>query len=95
MALIDDVKTALRITTDVYDGEISGLIAAARDDLRLSGVASAALDADDPDPLIKRAIILYCKAEFGLDNPEAERYMASFRALETHLALSSEYQETQ
>lgn len=95
MALLDDVKLALRITNGAYDAEIETLIDAAKDDLRLSGVASAVLDADDPDPLIKRAIILYCKAEFGLDNPEAERYMISFRALETHLALSSEYQETQ
>lgn len=95
MALIDDAKLALRITSSAYDDEVDMLIDAAKADLLLSGVASAALEADEPDPLVKRAIILYCKAEFGLDNPDAERYMASFRSLETHLALSTEYAETE
>lgn len=90
MATLDDVKVALRVTVTDFDAELSDLIDAAKTDLALSGVAPAAL-AGEPDPLIKRAIILYCKSEFGLDNPDAERYMASYRSLETHLALSTEY----
>jgi hypothetical protein len=90
MALIDDVKTALRITSSAFDSEINDIIAAAKDDLLLSGIDSGALES--PDPLVKRAILLYCKAGFGLDNPDSEKYMASFRSLETHLALSTEYQ---
>lgn len=45
------------------------------------------------DPLIKRAIIVYVKANFGWNNPDAERLLQSFRMLETHLALSQEYAE--
>jgi len=91
MALLDDVKLALRITSSAFDSEIDDLIAAARADLRLSGVDPAKADADDPDALIKRAVITYCKAHFGLDNPEAERLQHSYDMLKAHLTLSREY----
>ena len=45
------------------------------------------------DPLIKRAIIVYVKANFGWDNPDAERLQKSYDMLKTHLALSAEYTE--
>lgn len=44
------------------------------------------------DPLLKRAVILYCKANFGYDNADADRFMQSYHLLETHLALSEDYQ---
>ena len=34
MALLDDVKIALRVTTDAYNSEISGLIESAKKDLQ-------------------------------------------------------------
>lgn len=89
--LVSAVRTALRVSAIVFDQEIEDLIEAAKDDLRLSGVSESCLDVPEPDPLIKRAIILYCKAEFGMDNPDSDKYMASFRSLEVHLALSSDY----
>ncbi len=91
VALIDDVKLALRITSSAFDSEISDLIAAARDDLKLSGVVKEKADAEEPDALIKRAIIIYTKAHFGYDNPEAERFQQAYNMLKTHLALSEEY----
>lgn len=94
-ALVAIVKSAVRVTTAVFDDEIGCIIDACKDAMRISGVASAAVDATDPDPLIKRAFILYAKAEFGMDNPDSEKYMASFTSLLVHLALSSEYQETE
>lgn len=44
------------------------------------------------DPLIKRAITVYCKAHFGYDD-QAERLQKSYDALKNHLALSAEYTE--
>lgn len=44
------------------------------------------------DPLIKRAITLYCKGHFGYDNPDAEKFIASYEKLRDHLSLSSDYQ---
>lgn len=43
------------------------------------------------DPLIKRAIIIYVKANFGWNNPDAERLQQSYNMLKIHLALSQEY----
>jgi hypothetical protein len=87
MALIDDVKLALRITSADFDGEVQGLINAALDDLRLSGVVNPL----ETDSLIRRAVITYCKAHFGYDNPEAERFSRSYDMLKMHLTLSAEY----
>lgn len=81
----------MRITSTEYDDEIEGILDAAIEDLRISGVASSAVDAEVPDALVKRAILLYAKAEFGLDNPDSEKYRASFLSLERALAASAEY----
>ena len=93
MALLDDVKLALRISpgTTAYDGEVQDLIEAAKADLRLSGVDPAKLD--ELDPLIKRAIVTYCKAHFGFDNADAERLERAYGMLKMHLSLSQDYLE--
>ena len=58
--MLEDVKDALRVSGDDLDDEIDGLIDAAKLDLLIAGVR-----VDDTDPLIKRAVIIYCKAHFG------------------------------
>lgn len=87
MALIDDVKDQLRITTNELDTEITDLINAAKADLQQSGLYVV----DETDALIKRAIILYCKANFGYDNPEADRFQQSYEMLKNHLSMSADY----
>lgn len=89
MALLDDVKLALRISSSAFDSEVSDLIAAAQQDLILSGVDPAKVL--DTDPLIKRAIVTYVKANFGFDNPDAERLQGAYDMLKAHLTLSVEY----
>lgn len=90
MALLEDVKLALRITSSAFDTEVQDLVEAARQDLILSGVSQNKAQ-DENDPLIKRAITVYCKAHFGYDNPEAERFQQSYNMLKAHLTLSQEY----
>ena len=90
MALIDDVKDALRISGNALDTEVTDLINAAKADLKLSGVLTAKADSTT-DPLIRRAVVVYCKAQFGYDNPEAERFQNSYDMLKRHLLLSQEY----
>jgi len=92
MAFIDDIKTALRIKATAYDTEITDLISAAQADLQLSGILPEKV-VDTTDSLVKRAISIYCKANFGLNNPDAEKYGKSYDMLKTHLALSAEYTE--
>jgi len=87
MPLIDEIKPILRITNDGFNGEIQGLIDACKVDLKISGINNI----DEADALIKRAIILYCKTNFGYDNPEADRFQESYDMLKNHLSLSSEY----
>jgi len=88
--MIEDVKIALRIASNAYDSEITDLIAACRADLQLAGIIPDKANADT-DPLIKRCIITYVKAEFGYDNAESEKYKASYEMLKRHLMLSNEY----
>lgn len=90
MPMLDDVKTALRISNTAFDSEINDLISAARSDLQLSGVLESKVN-DDTDALIKRAIIVYCKSNFGWNNPDAEKLQQSYNMLKMHLSLSQEY----
>lgn len=62
MALLLKVKTALRITTDAFDDELTDLIEAAKLDLQIAGVTIPAC----MDAIVKRAIVTYCKMNFGL-----------------------------
>lgn len=92
MAILDDVKQALRITSSAFDTEVTDLISAGKADLIQSGVSSAKVN-DDTDALIKRAITTYAKAQFGYDNPEAERFQQSYDMLKQHLSLAGDYRE--
>lgn len=71
--MLEKVKLALRITTTAFDSEIDDLISAALADLGIAGVA----DVDETDPLIIRAVITYCKADFG-EPDEYDRLKAAY-----------------
>lgn len=85
------VKKALRITSTAFDDEIEDLIEAVKSDLILSGVNVEKVNSETVDPLINRAITTYCKANFGYDNKDAERFQKSYDSLKMHLSLSIEY----
>lgn len=59
--MLNAVKMALRITTNAFDNEISGLIESARLDLRVAGVVLPV----ELDALVQTAIITYCRLHFG------------------------------
>jgi uncharacterized phage protein (predicted DNA packaging) len=88
--MLNVIKNALRINGDDLDVEIIDLIESAKADLILSGVHKDKVK--DIDPLIKRAVTVYCKAHFGYDDPKiAERFEQSYISLKHHLTLSTEY----
>lgn len=76
--MLNEAKTALRITTDAYDGEIAGLLQAGALDLETAGVIvpgtvdvsfdSSTGEATDnstlTDPLVQRALITYVRKNF-------------------------------
>ncbi|MBD7984412.1 DNA-packaging protein [Sporosarcina sp. Sa2YVA2] len=92
--MLESVKGALRVTSSdpVIVLEITDLIAGARMELIQAGV-SIVNAANDEDPLIRRAIILYAKAHYGLDGPNAERFAESFESLKNHLSQAGDYRE--
>lgn len=90
MALIDDVKNDLRISGASFDTEVQMLIDAAKTDLTQSGVVKVV----DTDYLIRAAIILYCKGNFGYeDKDSADRFIAEYEKLRVKLALASDYNQ--
>lgn len=76
MALLDEVKVVLRVTSDAFDTEIQGLIEAAKRDLNRVGVDEALVDSD---PLAKMAVVLFAKSRFGYDNSDASRFEDAYR----------------
>lgn len=85
-------RSALRIPADctVYDEEINDLISAARSALLAGGVAEAKANSSD-DASVRVAIKVYVKANFGMDNPDAERLMRSFADMLCRMAGSTEH----
>ena len=72
-------RLSIRTKSTAFDGEIVDLIRAARKDLENGGL------------LPERAVMTYIKAEFGLDNEDADQYRAAYQRLKVSLAMSSDY----
>lgn len=86
--MLDTVKKSMRpaIKTTVYDDVILDLIDAAKYDLKRAGV----IVADEPDPLVRRAIVTYCCLNFG--SPEKpELLKASYDEQKAQLATGTGY----
>ncbi len=83
-------RLSIRTKSKAFDPEIVDLIRAAREDLALGGVLPERAR-DETDPLIKRAVMTYIKAEFGLDNEDVDKYRAAYKNLKVSLAMSSDY----
>jgi uncharacterized phage protein (predicted DNA packaging) len=85
--MLEEVKNALRVDGNDFDLEIQDLIDAALADLALSGIDVT----DLTKPLIKRAVITYCRANFDYDDRYNDRLIASYIMLKTHLSLADDY----
>ena len=86
--MLEKVKTALRIKTNVYDGELTDLIASAQLDLGVAGI----IVPDNVDALVTRAIITYCKMHFGLPE-DADRLKRSYDEQKAQLVTCTGYTE--
>ena len=102
--MLNEAKTALRITTTAYDEEIVSLLMAGARDLEIAGVivpgqidvsfdSSTGVATDNStleDPLIQRAVITYVRAHFG-SPADYERVSASYDTQKTQLMHASGY----
>lgn len=83
--MLDKVKSSLRILNDRFDEEILLLINSATRDLISSGINVKYINEEKED--IQLAIITYCKANFGIDNTEFEKYTNSYQRQLEKLAI--------
>ncbi len=98
-ALATIVKKHLRITTDTMDDEVAGLIATALDDMKMRGIDTDTLFpgtdqmVSDMSALAVRAVVYYCKANFGIavDTRESDQYMTRYDGLTQSMSLCADY----
>ena len=84
--LIDDVKLALRITTETFDSELNLLIDSAKRDLGIAGVELP----EELDSICKLAVITYCKIHFG--NPDNVDFLQkSYDEQKSQLSMATGY----
>lgn len=85
--MLEKIKLSLRIKSNKFDDEILDLITSAKMDLSIAGVRKI----KETDPLIQQAIKIYCKANFGIDNKDSEKYQKSYDLLKQSLSLCGDY----
>lgn len=95
MALLDDVKVACRVTSTAFNGELTDLISSALADMGITDIrADLLMNTDSPEPLIKQAVLTYCKMNFGFQRDDYyERLKASYDEQKAQLLMSSAYAE--
>lgn len=91
--LINDIKTALRISHSKLDDEIKQHISACLADMKRLGVAIP----DDTEnvkdiPLVFAAVKIYCMAQFDFLE-KGELYKKDYEKLRDVLGLSGDYKE--
>lgn len=92
MALLDDVKVACRVTSTAYDNELTDLIASAFGDLGITDIDPEMLSEIAISPLIKRAVLTYCKMNFGvIEDGSYDRFKSSYDEQKSQLLMSSDY----
>lgn len=77
MAILDDVKKALRISHNAINSELTANIAEARAEMVRAGI-DATVASDDTKPLVVSAIKAYCKMVDAPDKAQAEGYERSW-----------------
>lgn len=82
---VQELRTALRLSSDRLDGELQDTIDAAVLDLKTAGVESG-----DVDALTGMAVKLYGRWQFDYLG-KGEQYRQSYEALKAVLALCEEY----
>lgn len=85
--MLTNCKTAMRITTDAFDDEISSYINAAELDLGIAGVVYEAVD-----DLVQKAIITYVRMSFG-NPPNYDRLKAAYDEQKAQLQTATGYTE--
>lgn len=90
--MLEKVKLALRITTTAFDSELQDLIEAAMMDLGIAGVIVPTSTDSAMDVIIQKAIITYCKLNFG-EPDQYDRLKRSYDEQKAQLSMATGYTE--
>lgn len=94
MALLDDIKTALQISTNTFDSELTDIISAGVTDLNIAGVEGDTVTIITTDPIVKRALISYVAYQFELLHGSTDRsnaLKASYDEQKAQLSMHTGY----
>lgn len=86
LGLLSKVKDDLRMSHDKLDEDVLDDISSCKDDLALAGVENIT----DDDPLIIRAVKLYCRWTHDF-NGKGDMYQTYYERLKNSLSLSGKY----
>lgn len=86
LGLVVEARLWIRKSSDIFDDEIVQTMNSCLLDLKNAGVQK--LDTDDA--LIKQALKLYLKAQFGYEE-DSEKFARSYEHLKSSLSLSGDY----
>lgn len=86
--ILEKVKLALRVKTDAFDTQLTDLIESALADLGIAGVTG--VNAVITDPLIRTAVITYCRINFGQPD-DYERLVVSYEKQKGTLMTATNY----
>lgn len=85
---LNKVKLALRITTALFDTQLTDLINAALLDLNIGGADGSGVVISDP--LVLQAVITYCRLNFG-EPEDWERIKKAYDEQKAQLATATGY----
>lgn len=87
--MLDLVKKALRVTADAFDDELTHLINSAIIDIGFGGMSDD-IDLESADPVVRQAIVTYCKMNFGLPE-DYDRLKRSYDEQKAQLGTATGY----
>lgn len=86
--MLESVKMACRTSTDAFNTEFLELIEEAKNDLEEAGIVDA--KAKGSSPLIKKAIKLYCRLNFGQPD-DYDKLKKAYDELKAQLQMASKH----
>jgi hypothetical protein len=93
-SLLLKVKNNLRISHTSLDDDLADTVSSCLADLQVCGVqVPTPDDPQETDPLILRAIKLYCRAAFTDDTAKAAEYQKRYDSLKSCLMMAEGYRE--
>lgn len=87
--MLEKVKNAMRIDGNEHDDELQDLISTAKALCKEVGILESKLV--PTDDIARMAFIQYCKAKFGTDPKDSEKFMFSFNELRNFMSLTQTY----